>query len=288
MKQLHSHFDMHSRFRNGIFLLVAILFCSAVGCRWFQATADVPQSFVVNQEVQRQIDSLHCIAAEKQKARTQRSFNPNFISDYKGYLLGMSPKELDRLYAYRASGKWVNSVADFKTVTQVSDSVLKKIAPLFRFPEWTQHKRKHTTTKKYPVLSFKEKKDLNTVTAITLQQHIGIPEYIAKRIVKYRTRIGGFLDVIQLKDVYGLYDHKREKIEALYTVKSISGKHKININTATAKDLMEVPYFDFETALRIVELVQQNQGISDFKTLEIIDGFSLEKIDRIALYLTLE
>lgn len=29
------------------------------------------------------------------------SFNPNFISDYKGYKFGMSVQEIDRLFAYR-------------------------------------------------------------------------------------------------------------------------------------------------------------------------------------------
>jgi hypothetical protein len=41
-------------------------------------------------------------------------FNPNFITDYKGYKLGMSVQEIDRLLEYRKGNKYVNSQKNFK------------------------------------------------------------------------------------------------------------------------------------------------------------------------------
>ena len=40
------------------------------------------------------------------KKDTIYPFNPNFISDYKGYKLGMSIQEIDRLHQYRAQNKY--------------------------------------------------------------------------------------------------------------------------------------------------------------------------------------
>ena len=75
------------------------------------------------------------IDALKEKALVKDSikiypFNPNFITDYKGYILGMSVPEIDRLHAFRGENKYVNSQEDFQKVTQISDSLLKVISPL--------------------------------------------------------------------------------------------------------------------------------------------------------------
>ena len=48
----------------------------------------------------------------------------------------MSAEEINRLHAYRAKNKWVNSRKEFQRITKVSDSLLKQIAPYFKFPDW--------------------------------------------------------------------------------------------------------------------------------------------------------
>ncbi|WP_160114582.1 helix-hairpin-helix domain-containing protein [Aquimarina sp. AU474] len=238
-------------------------------------------------EFQKQIDSLKKVASSKKTINTLKPFNPNFINDYKGYILGLSAVELDRLYAYRNKDKWINSVADFKQVTMVSDSLLQIIAPLFKFPDWVTSKTRKTSKNRYAVKTYAEKGDLNTVTALELREQINIPDFIAERIINYKDKIGGFVGESQLKDIKGLYDNQRKKIVSLYTVKTENTYQKIAINTASANELIEVPYFDFEMALAIRDFIKDNGHISSFEELGKIDGFSLEKIDRIALYLTL-
>ena len=81
------------------------------------------------------MDSL--IAQQRQNSAPKiYPFNPNYITDYKGYTLGMSAEEINRLHAYRAKNKWVNSSKEFQRITKVSDSLLKQIAPYFKFPDW--------------------------------------------------------------------------------------------------------------------------------------------------------
>lgn len=58
-------------------------------------------------------------------------FNPNFITLYKGYTLGMSVEEIERLQIFRAKDRWVNSAKEFQQVTGVSDSLLYTISPFF-------------------------------------------------------------------------------------------------------------------------------------------------------------
>jgi len=290
MKTIKSHFEIHKRFRNGILLLVLLMFLLVVAFAIFSnRTVNNNTAFVELTAFQTQIDSLKKVALNKKKSYTLKPFNPNFITEHKGYILGISPIELDRLYDYRKKGKWVNSVSDFKKVTGISDSLLKAVAPLFKFPEWVENrKRYHISQKpKYPAKSFEQKGDLNTVTSLQLQEEIGVPDFIADRMIRYRDKLEGFIDDLQLKDVVGLYENQRKKILSLYTVKTFKDFEKININKASVKELMEVPYFDFEMALDIKDFIEERNGISDFKDLGEIEGFYLEKIDRIALYLIL-
>ncbi|WP_438422418.1 ComEA family DNA-binding protein [Aquimarina macrocephali] len=291
MNYKKSHFEIHSRFRNGIFILSIILFVVLVGYYFYPKSPSLKHNFAELISFQQQVDSLKNVAEQQKKEYRLQSFNPNFISDYKGYVLGLSTRELDRLHAYRKDDKWINSIADFKKVTQVSDSVLAIISPLFKFPEWT--KKSNATVnrkylkKKFPVKSYDQKKDLNTVSNQELEQSIGLPDFVAARIIKYRNTIGGFSLDIQIEDVPGLYEYQKDKILSMFTVKTPKKIKKVNINTASVNELVEIPYFDFETALDIKEFIEDNGNILNFNELGKIEGFSLKKIDRIKLYLTL-
>ncbi len=286
---MKSRFEIHSRFRNGIFLLSIVLFVSVLVYYFYPRSMQSQNNFVELTEFQQQIDSLKKLAVQEKKEYRIKPFNPNFISDHKGYILGLSAKELDRLHAYRNQDKWINSIADFRKVTKVSDSLLAVISPLFKFPEWARRTKndKKYVKKKYPVKSYAQKGDVNKVSAEELENVLNVPDFIAARIVRYRDKIGGFVNDIQLKDVSGLYDHQREKLLSLFTVKTPKIVEKININKASVDQLIEVPYFDFETALEIKDFIDEQGGISSFNELEKIKGFSLEKLERIKLYLKL-
>ncbi|WP_299220295.1 helix-hairpin-helix domain-containing protein [uncultured Aquimarina sp.] len=289
MKSIKSHFEIHRRFRNGILLLAVLIFLFLIALYCYPGSVNSSNNFEELARFQTQIDSLKKEAIKKKKSYKLRPFNPNFITDYKGYTLGMSTEELDRLYIHRKENKWINSVSEFKNITKVSDSLLAVISPLFKFPDWVKNPKnsKSYQKRKYPVKSFDQKEDLNRVTSAELQETIGVPDFIAERIIKHRNNLSGFISDLQLKDIIGLYENQRNKILALYTVKTKKDIERVNINKASVKELMEVPYFDFETALDIKDFIEENNGISDFEELGKIEGFSLEKIDRIALYLIL-
>jgi DNA uptake protein ComE-like DNA-binding protein len=271
--------------------LSIILFVTLIGYYFYPKSPSPKHNFAELTSFQGQVDSLKSVAKKQKKEYHLQPFNPNFISDYKGYILGISVKELDRLHRYRNDNKWINSIADFKKVTQVSDSVLAVISPLFKFPEWTKMSNTKVTKKypkkKFPIKSYEQKKDLNTVSGEELEQSIGLPDFVAERIIKYRNSIEGFASDIQLEDVIGLYDNQKDKILSMFTVKTPKEIKKININTASVNELIDIPYFDFEMALDIKKIIEDNGSISNFNELGEIGGFSIKKIDRIKLYLTL-
>ena len=77
------------------------------------------------------------------------------MTDYRAYVLGIDKNTIDRLFSFRKSGKFINSAAEFKRITQMEDSLFESIKPFLKFPNFTKYKKEKV---------FKNlKKDINEV-----------------------------------------------------------------------------------------------------------------------------
>ncbi|MGV6829798.1 MAG: ComEA family DNA-binding protein [Flavobacteriales bacterium] len=248
---------------------------------------DMDSSEIVS--LQNQMDSLLAIKKESLKPKIY-PFNPNFISDYKGYVLGMTNEEIDRLLQYRKQNKWINSAKEFQRVTKVSDSFLNKISPFFKFPEWvtnpTQKKRYQTSFKKEKTVL--QKKDLNLATLEDLQKVYGIGLKLSTRIINFREQLGGFTANQQLYNIYGLKEEVILNVLKEFEIKTPKVISKININTASASDIATLPGVSFELAKQIWEFRKLRGSIKNFSELEKIEGLSKRKLDKIQLYLSIK
>jgi len=235
---------------------------------------------------QKEIDSLKVIELENRKPKIF-PFNPSFITDFKGYQLGMSKQEIDRLLKYRAEGNYINSVREFQQVTQVSDSLLNTISPYFKFPDWVTNKNAKTDVTLSAVetsVNFTVK-DLNSASAEELINVKGIGEKLSQRIVNYRNKLGGFLIEEQLYEVYNLDPAIAGKVLERFPIMNIPTVEKINVNTASFKEVLGIVYIDYELTKKIFNYRDEVAEFQSLEELKKIDGFPLEKFDRIALYL---
>jgi DNA uptake protein ComE-like DNA-binding protein len=205
----------------------------------------------------------------------------------------MTNEEIDRLLAFRKLNKWINSAKQFQEVTEVSDSLLAKISPLFRFPEWVVHAKSsntdHSNFKSNNPKSKAEKLDLNTATALQLQKINGVGKVLSERIVKFRNKSkGGFIADIQLHDVYGLTPEVIEEITDQFTVKTPKEVKKIDLNSASIDNLVTIPHIDYDLAHHIVEQRQLRAGFKSINELVKVKDFPVNKIEIIELYLHFE
>ena len=204
--------------------------------------------------------------------------------------MGMSTEEIDRSLAFRKENKWINSVEDFKKVTKVSDSLLNKTSPYFKFPDWVTNPK---SKNKYVKKRFKEKKftqkiDLNLATQDQLEAVNGIGKAFSKRIIDYRNKLGGFTNDIQLYQVYGLDFQVANSILKEFTLKTPKEIIKMNLNSISASDISTIPSISFDIAKKIWEFRILNEGIKSFSELENIEGLTKRKLQGIQLYLKLE
>ncbi len=286
-----SHFKFNKQERSGIFFLLLIIILLQVGLFVFKTYPEKSNSryFGIDSIQQAQVDLLKQKALEEDAVK-QYPFNPNFISDYKGYTLGMSLEEIDRLHHFRAGNTYVNSASEFQKVTLVSDSLLRRIAPYFKFPEWTKNRSGtavNTKSRSQNVVDKKPLQDLNSVTAEDLKSVNGIGDKLSARIIKFRNRLGGFLVDEQLYDVYGLEPEVVIRTLERFKVQKKPIIEKININTASVEELQKLIYLQKKAAFSIVNYRNINKNINSFEELSKIENFPSDKLDRIVLYLSL-
>lgn len=218
------------------------------------------------------------------------AFNPNFISDYKGYKLGMSVQEIDRLLAFRKENKYVNSAKEFQNVTKVSDSLLKAIAPFFKFPDWVNRKKDFKEYKYVQNSAFAKKDkivliDINQATQEDLIDINGVGEVISLRILTQKEKLGGFVSMEQLKDVWGLAPEVILNLNTHFTVSKLPNLAKIDVNTASLKELSQFFYFKYDLARQIVKYRSMNGDFKNIEDLIKVNGFPVDKAKFIALYL---
>ncbi len=213
-------------------------------------------------------------------------FNPNFITDFKGHQLGMSTNEIDKLLVFRAQGKFINSTKQFQEITGINDSLLAVISPYFKFPDWIASGK--NTEKQYSKSKIDKsivKKDINAASAEDLKMINGIGEKLAKRIIDYRIKLQGFSFNDQIFEVWALDKEVAEKVLLYFEVTKQPTIQKINVNTATFKEVLAIVYLDYELTKKIFNYKNQVAEIQSIEELKKIDGFPLERFSRIALYL---
>ena len=291
MEKIKSHFVFNRSQRNGILFLIFFISGFLVISYYIdfseENTMDMNSEEVI--AIQRELNSLRTIDIASKKPKIF-PFNPNFITDFKGYTLGMSAEEIDRLLVFRKENKWINSVEDFKQVTKVSDSLLNKISPYFKFPDWVNNPKSKTKYVKrgFKDKTFKQKVDLNIATHEQLEEVNGIGKAFSKRIIDYRNKLGGFTNDIQLYEVYGLDFQATNSILKEFTVKTPKEIIKMNLNSISASDIATIPGISFDLAKRIWEYRILNERIKSFSELEHIEGLTKRKLQGIQLYLKLE
>ena len=122
--------------------------------------------------------------------------------------------------------------------------------------------------------------DINSADTLQLQQLRGIGPAFARRIVKYRSLLGGFANKEQLLEVYGMTEDRYRQFASQIIVDT-SLITKIPINKATVEQLKRHPYLDYYQASAIVKYCRQIgvlQTPSDLLLVNLIDEETFTKI----------
>lgn len=280
---MDSRFVFTLKERNGILYLLGISIL-VVSAYYFYSN-------FIKTEVSYEESELRALLAKKENSENQFSkdfqsnkINPNYLKDYSGYLLGFSINEIDALITYRKSGAYITSLEQLQEVTGITDAKLSKIAHRFTFPQLRNRGKKSVF---YPRNKKKLiKKDINKVEIDELLPVYGVGNVLAERIIKYRDFLGGFVEISQLDDVYGLKPEVVQRITEKFEIRSKPEVKTKNINLISLYDLAKIPYISFNMAKQIITYRTTVGSISEIKELTKLQHFPADRINIIEVYLT--
>lgn len=126
--------------------------------------------------------------------------------------------------------------------------------------------------------------DLNNADTNSIDQIKGISKSLAKRVVNYRDKLGGFNRIEQLKEVWGMDSASYEILQN--STRLISAIKKININTAEMKVLGMHPYIGFPMAKLIVNYRIQHGNYVKIEDLFQIHVMNADIFSKIEAYIT--
>ena len=274
-----------SQQRGILFLLILLIGSVGYNYYYFNYLLDNSTSISYDEDLllrfNSSVDSIR-LAREEARKTKPKSVKINFISEYNAYKIGLSPSEYDAIIDYNQSGKWIDSKATLASITGMSLSKLDSIHTFLIYP---QYKNNFQSTPSNSKVSSLPKKDLNLASAEELGTIKGIGEVLSDRIIKYRTKMGGFRDELQLKEIYGLkYDVYKSLVET-FELRNKTDFEKLDLKQASLLELTEIPYFNYELARNIKRFVDLREGDVDFDDLIKINDFPTSKLEGIKLYL---
>jgi competence protein ComEA len=275
-------------------LMFVIVFIEPVYQAWF--VSNKPDDF----EDAKKLDSLVATWKWVDEPKTPRPekqtalfrFNPNTVSIKEMDSLGIPSNVSRRIDKYRLKGGSFKVRNDFGKMYGLDSILFAQLEPFIDLPRAIATKKPviNSATKipekreAKPATTF----DLNAADTTTLDGVQGIGPTLAKRIVLYRERLGGFVSRDQLYEVWGLDTAVVQRALAISEISPTFEPRKININTATERDLASHPYMKPKTARIIVTYRFQHGHFKTIEDLEKINLIDPKNYHRIRPYLTLD
>ena len=206
-------------------------------------------------------------------------FNPNRLSDTQWLRIGLSAKQVQTIRHYLEKGGVFRKKTDLKKIHGLSEAEYSVLEPYIRI---SSSLRKTTPPKKI----MRHKTDINSADSALLVHNLQMSPWLAARVVKYRSLLGGYYSPVQLLEVYGM---KKATFATLknYVFADTSRLRRIDLNHATFKQLLHHPYIDYETTKKLVRGRDKVHGFKSFAEVEKVTGIPVPLLKKIRHYLYL-
>ena len=302
-----------------IFALGALLFITiSIGRHYYKATHQPDTTDVDRQQHgfygnSSESNATRYYAVPEKAVRLQR-FDPNTADSTLLLQLGLQPWQVRAIYRYRANGGVYTRPEDFARLYGLTAKKYRELRPYIVIsPDYrpaadlyASHTHANASGNAYNTdshgasgnasqgsagqgsaatvyprkLKANETLSINSADTFQMQRIPGVGPYFARRMLKYRNQLGGFVSKEQLLEIQ---DFPEEALQ--YITIDTHTIHKLNINTLTVQQLRQHPYISPFMARQISDYRRLNGRINDLSDLALLPAFSEAAIKRLRPYI---
>lgn len=185
-------------------------------------------------------------------SETLFSFDPNLSSADDFSRLGLKSWQITRIQKFRERGGVFRKKEDFSKIYGITAIQYERLEPYITID--SSFFRKNVPGRPMvfarpvrKILRF----EINSADSLQLDSLYGIGPALASRIIKYRNRLGGFISLDQLKEVYGFPLQYYDSITTHLSVDTLKIVF-IQLNTISPDALRKHPYLNIYQARSII------------------------------------
>lgn len=303
-------FDVHREERRGVLVLMAILLGFA-GWVVYEQWLRPPKQH----DLSRQRERMEAWIASRSQAQGDTvplrlfHFDPNVTVREEWRELGLTDRQVDGIERYQSKGGRFRTKKDLARMYSIKPEQFAALEPFILLPDSFQ--RKAYADRKYAPhehgdRSFAERSptirerapyermaprsvEINTADTTALIALPGIGPAFAKGIVNYRDKLGGFVSMDQLAEVYILGD-KPDAVLKLkeFLILDTLAVRRIPINTCSVEELAAHPYVRWKIAKPLIAYRTQHGPFAQVAAIRACAAVDEALFRKLAPYLSVE
>ena len=219
------------------------------------------------------------------------SFDPNKADSIELSSLGLPSYVVRNVLKYREKGGRFRTADSFSKIYGLTEKQFNTLKPYIRIAQTDTPKKEKMDTMvavviperkvfKYPEGTLV---DVNVADTTELKKIPGIGSGIAKAIVAYRNRLGGFYSLSQLEEI----DYVTPELLKWFKLEGGTIR-KLDINRWGLDKLRSHPYLNFYQAKVIIEHRRKRGKIKSLSQLSLYEEFTEKDLIRLSAYVSFD
>lgn len=304
-KFIKDYFAFSKAERNGVFVLVALIFMLILACQLYPYF--LPAEHWDFSTYSGFIDSMEKVKQDQKegRSRTSRDFDfsfpeqsvetsrlqpfdffPDTMKTADWLRLGLTQRQAGMLEKYMLKGGRFRTRGDFKKMYCISEAEYLVLEPFIRLPE-EQAERKFPHGERQAKSELPEVlAELNSAGEEDLLKLKGIGNYFARRIITYREQLGGYISKAQLLEIPKMDSARYLQISEQLSLNPLAVR-KLSVNEASFESLSRHPYIGYNVALSLTNYRNQHGPFKELGDIRKSALVTEERYRRMSPYLKL-
>lgn len=282
-KVLREYFAFPKKERQGIFVLLLIwlfvIFYHIFSSQNYQYSnwqiKYISDSVIATRIIKSESRASNVISSENYIEKSTKFLNDVSFNELKQ--LGISSRTSAVIMKFKQSGVDLKNYYYVDKIYGITEDEKKILKDYFLFEA-------KSSAKVFVQKRSEEVIELNTCDSASLESLPKIGAALSARIIKYRNKLGGFVDKRQLLEVYGIDSNTYQAIENRLSLDDSQLK-KIMINKISYEELSKFPYLNYKLARVIINYREQHGSFNSKEDLLKIHLMNHKIIDKIEAYI---